>query len=222
MNKYDIFEKRLRIFDIENWFSRYFTSEKLIDVEFYQKRNLIKCSNCHVNFHKVVLINYKSYHNFDCSLIEEIKFEIELTKLQSHIQAKAKILTIELFKQKKFNWLNKKFKNKHNVKSNWLNVKSNEKRKNELNWSNKLNKKFNYLNQRLKISIVSILHYYAIFWNSIYTAKWWIFCKIFNKFNINIWNQTCSIYCSNVFEILHSHDSKINQILSSYKISTKI
>ena len=44
---------------------------------------------------------YKSYHNFDCSLIEKIKFEIELTKLQSHKQTKTKILTIELFKQKK-------------------------------------------------------------------------------------------------------------------------
>ena len=101
MNKYDIFEKRLRIFDIENWFSKYFTSEKLVDAEFYQKRNLIKCSNCHVNFHRVVLMNYKSYHNFDCSLVEKIKLEVELTKLQFHIQAKAKILTIELFKQKK-------------------------------------------------------------------------------------------------------------------------
>ena len=101
MNKYDISEKRLRIFDIENWFSKYFTSKKLIDVEFYQKRNLIKCSNCHVNFHKIVLMNYKSYYNFDCSLVEKIKFEIELTKLQSHIRAKTKILTIELLKQKK-------------------------------------------------------------------------------------------------------------------------
>ena len=101
MNKYDTFAKRLHIFDIKNWFSNYFTSQKLIDVDFYKKRNLIRCSNCRVNFHNLVLKFYKSYHNLDCSLVEEIKFEIELTKLQSHIQTKAKILTIELIKQKK-------------------------------------------------------------------------------------------------------------------------
>ena len=53
-------------------------------------------------------MNYKSYHNFDCSLIEKIKFEIELTKLQFHIQAKAEILTIELFKQKKIKSIEQK------------------------------------------------------------------------------------------------------------------
>ena len=108
MSKYDIFAKRLRIFDIENWSSRYSTSQKLVDVEFYQKRDLMKCSNCRVNFHSVVLMNYKSYHNFDCSLVEEIKFEVELTRLQSHIQAKAEILTIELFKQKKIQLIEQK------------------------------------------------------------------------------------------------------------------
>ena len=46
-------------------------------------------------------MTYKSYHNFDCSLIEEIKLEIESTRLQSHIHAKAEILTDDLIKQKK-------------------------------------------------------------------------------------------------------------------------
>ena len=99
MSKYDIFAKRLRIF--KNWFSSYFTSQELVDAEFYQKRNLLKCSDCRVSFHSVVLMIYKSYHNSSCSIVEKIKFEIELTKLQSHIQAKTEILTIELFKQKK-------------------------------------------------------------------------------------------------------------------------
>ena len=44
---------------------------------------------------------YKSYYNFDCLLVENIKFKTELTKLQSYIQTKAKILTSDLFKQKK-------------------------------------------------------------------------------------------------------------------------
>ena len=101
MNKYDISAKRLHIFDIKNWFSSYFTSRELVDVDFYKKRNLIRCSDCRVSFHSLVLRLYKSYHNFDCSLVEKIKLEIELTRLQSHIQAKAEILAIELFKQKK-------------------------------------------------------------------------------------------------------------------------
>ena len=101
MNKYDIFAKRLRIFDIETWFSRHFTSQKLVDAEFHQKRSFIKCSNCHVSFYSAALRFYKSYHNFDCSLVEKIKLEIDLTRLQSHIQTKAEVLTIELFKQKK-------------------------------------------------------------------------------------------------------------------------
>ena len=101
MSKYDISAKRLRIFDIENWLSNYFTSQELVDAKFYQKRNFIKCSNCRVSFHSAALKLYKSYHNFHCSIVEEIKLEIESTRLQSHIHAKAKILASDLFKQKK-------------------------------------------------------------------------------------------------------------------------
>ena len=101
MDKYDISAKRLHTFDIKNWSSSYFTSQELADADFYKKRSLIRCSNCRVSFHSFVLKLYKPYHNLDCSLVEEIKLEAELTRLQPHIQAKAEILAIELIKQKK-------------------------------------------------------------------------------------------------------------------------
>ena len=69
---------------------------------------MIKCSNCRVNFHNVVLTHYQLYHKLNCSLFEEIKFEIDTTKLQSYIQIKTKILTSDLFKQKKIQSIEQK------------------------------------------------------------------------------------------------------------------
>ena len=85
MNKYDSSikrESRLRFFDnVKNWLSTVFLFEKLIVIEFFQNEyELIECCECHIIWHKIILIKKKFVHKFSCELIKKIEQKIERVK----------------------------------------------------------------------------------------------------------------------------------------------
>ena len=71
-------ESRLRSFDnVKDWFSKISTFEKLVVAEFFQNEyELIECCECHITWHKIILIK-KSVHKRFCELIKEIEQKTE-------------------------------------------------------------------------------------------------------------------------------------------------
>ena len=129
---------------------------------------------------------------------------LQLQKLRSLLQLR-----------RKSNWFVKKFKKSKFWRSNndWTNCENVEFKK-------RLSKLQNQ-HQHLVISIYSIQHSYAIFRSSNCTVKSRAFCNTSSNVDINIENQIFWIYCSNVFVILHSHDSKLSQLSSSSLLSVR-
>ena len=103
MSKYDISAKRLRSFDnVKDWFSTTSSPEELVLIGFFQNTyELIECRECHITWHKIILIEKKFVHKFSCGLIKEIEQKTERVKRKAERVKKAqKQKKIQLTEQK--------------------------------------------------------------------------------------------------------------------------